>query len=118
MHVHSICLKRVSSIYKIRNIGLSLKAAKIYSWISKEQINIIKRWDKTILFHREVVLIKNVYDGLFDIFMGSLDSAEICKLMGIALLSELNNIVDNHNSGLNRDNNNSSEKIKWKENKH
>ena len=74
---------------------LFLKAisfAKEYTTIERETIDLILHSRKSLLFDSSSTWIKK--DGnLFDVTMGSYDGAEICELVGLFLLHELNTLM-------------------------
>ena len=57
---------------------------------------------KMFLFHQEKCWVKKT-DPDFDISMGSLDSAEVCELVGLFLLSKLERLIPKDQIGLYRD---------------
>ena len=58
---------------------------------------------KMFLFHQEECWVKKT-DPDFDVSMGSLDSAEVCELVGLFLLSKLERLIPKDQIGLYRDN--------------
>ena len=76
-----------------------LKFASKYSTISKEDIDIIKNTKKTTLYKDGQPLEK--ITSKFDVTIGSYDGAEICELVGLYLLSQMQDL--NINMGLYRD---------------
>ena len=63
---------------------------------------IIYHFRKSLLFNQELTWIKKVSD-LFNVSMGIYDSAEVCRLIAIFLLSLLGRQYDSKNIGLFRD---------------
>ena len=57
---------------------------------------------KMFLFHQEECWVKKT-DPDFDVSMGSLDSAEVCELVGLFLLSKLERLIPKDQIGLYRD---------------
>ena len=57
----------------------------------------------TLLFHNEEAWMKKGDDTLFDVPMGSLHGAELCELIGLAILNELQSVFPPGNCGLYRD---------------
>ena len=73
--------------------------ASQFSNISVEDIRIIKHSKKTTLFKDGIPWAKKASD--FDVAMGSFDGAEVCELVGLYLLSQLQHL--DMNVGLYRD---------------
>ena len=78
----------------------SLDFASNYVDISDDEREIIIHAKQSILFHKKNPWAKKG-DTNFDVGMGSFDGAETCELVGLFLLSKLNNL--NINLGLYRD---------------
>ena len=57
---------------------------------------------KSVLFGDQSTWTKE-NGNLFDVMMGSYDGAEICELVGLYLLHELNKTIKNQHLGLYRD---------------
>ena len=57
---------------------------------------------KMFLFFEDECWVKN-NDPSFDVSMGSLDSAEVCELVGLFLLSQLENLIPQSKLRLYRD---------------
>ena len=71
--------------------------------ISTEQLRIIKHCRKSLLFNEnEAWKKKNTHES-FDVTMGSFDGAELCELVGLHILSKLNEKSFQGNVGLYRD---------------
>ena len=81
----------------------SISFAKSVCNISGDEIRIIKHACKSVLFYDGETWIKKDNTGTFDITMGSYHGAEVCELVGLLLLSELEIIVGKKNVGLYRD---------------
>ena len=77
--------------------------ARSITTISDSVINIIHHSRKSLLFDRKSVWVKKGNSSLFDVTMGSYDGAEICKLVGLALLNQLSTVIDKSSVGLYRD---------------
>ena len=77
----------------------AIKFASIYSVITDKQVHIIKHTKKTTLYKDGEPWCKKTSN--FDVTMGSFDGAEICELVGLFLLSQLQYL--NINVGLYRD---------------
>ena len=77
----------------------ALKFASKYSVITDEQVHIINHTKKTTLYKDGEPWCKKT--STFDVTMGSFDGAEICELVGLFLLSQLQYL--NINVGLYRD---------------
>ena len=77
----------------------ALKFASKYSTISKEDIDIFRHTKKTTLYKDGQPWEK--ITSKFDVTMGSYDGAEICELVGLYLLSQMQDL--NRNIGLYRD---------------
>ena len=56
------------------------------------------------MFHGSEPFIKREDNENFDVPMGYFDGAEVCKLIGTYILSQLNTVFENENVGLSRDN--------------
>ena len=60
--------------------------------IKEKEVNIILYCRKMFLFHQEECWVRKA-DLDFDVSMGALDSAEICELVGLFLLSKLERLI-------------------------
>ena len=81
-------------------LNQALNFALNYTSISEEEKKIIFQTKKTLLFSDDQTWVKkNNRD--FDVSMGSWDGAEVCELVGLFLLSKLQDL--NINVGLYRD---------------
>ena len=76
--------------------------AQNYTFITDQQIKIIKHSRKSLLFNKSDTWIKKEGD-LFDVTMGSLDGAEVCELVRLYLLDKLSAITGKPSTGLYRD---------------
>ena len=76
--------------------------AKEYVNIDDDTINIIMHCRESVLFGDQSTWTKK-NGNLFDVTMGSYDEAEICELVGLYLLHELNKTIKNQHLGLYRD---------------
>lgn len=82
----------------------AIEFARKYTHIDEQTIRIIKHCRKNILIdEKRQVWIKKSTNGEFDVTQGSLDSCQICELVGIYLLSEIAKFVDPKGNGLYRD---------------
>ena len=71
----------------------AIEFARKYTHIDEQTIRIIKHCRKNILIdEKRQVWIKKSTNGEFDVTQGSLDSCQICELVGIYLLSNLQNL--------------------------
>ena len=77
--------------------------AKQYVDIPDLDLDIIKQARATLLFHQGQPWIKQTDDNGFDVPMGSYDGAEVCELVGSYMLSKVNQVIDNSDVGLYRD---------------
>ena len=80
----------------------SINFAKEYVNIDDDTINIIMHCRKSVLFGDQSTWTKR-NGNLFDVTMGSYYRAEICELVGLYLLHELNKTIKNQHLGLYRD---------------
>ena len=71
--------------------------------ISREDLRIITHCRKSLLFNAEVAWKKKDSANCFDVTMGSFDGAEVCELVGLYILSLLNNKYNYKDTGLYRD---------------
>ena len=60
--------------------------------IAEKDLRIIKHCRKSLLYHEDEAWKKKESENCFDVTMGSNDGAEICKLTGIYILSQLSNL--------------------------
>ena len=58
---------------------------------------------KSLLFNDSQPWIKRHGESNFDVSMGSLDSAEVCEIVGLYLLSQLHDVIPKDDIGLYRD---------------
>ena len=70
--------------------------------IDEETIVVIKHCKKSLLFSRDGAWIKKC-GSLFDVTMGSYDGGEVCEMVGLFLLHQLEKLVGSNNIGLCRD---------------
>ena len=77
--------------------------AKQHVIINDDDIQIIKHCRKSLLFSNNSSWIKHSTAENFDVTMGSYDGAEVCELVGLFILSKLNNKIHKEDSGLYRD---------------
>ena len=74
-------------------IDTAINFAKQYTDISDKNLRIIKHCRKSLLYNNYEPWKRKGIDSCFDVTMGSYDGAEVCKLVGIYLLSLLTNII-------------------------
>ena len=94
-----ICDFYPSITNKLLEKSLTFRFASQFSNISVEDIRILKHTKKTTLFKDGTPWAKKSSD--FDVTMGSFDGAEVCELVGLYLLSQLQHL--DLNVGLYRD---------------
>ena len=80
----------------------SINFAKEYVNIDDDTINIIMHCRKSVLFGDQSTWTKK-NGNFFDVTMGLYDGAEICELVELYLLYELNKTIKNQHLGLYRD---------------
>lgn len=83
-------------------LSKAMQFARLYVNISEDDTNIIMHCRKCVLFGNNDVWCKKQQES-FDVTMGSFDGAEICELVGLFLLSELEQKLTNATTGLYRD---------------
>ena len=81
----------------------AIKLAKEYMSIPQLHIDLINHCRKSVLYHEGNLWVKKDTDSLFDCPMGAYDGAEMCELIGIFLLRELNIHIDQSYHGIYRD---------------
>ena len=81
----------------------ALTFAKTKCKITSEEIEIINHARKSFLFDNNNVWVKNSNQGLFDVTMGSYDGCEVCELIGLFLLDEIDQKYGKEKGGLYRD---------------
>ncbi len=77
--------------------------AKPLTTISDDEIAIIKHAHKSLLFSGNTPWIKRCNESMFDVTMGSYDGAEICELVVLFILDQLDEKLGKENVGLYRD---------------
>ena len=80
----------------------ALRFAKTFTDVSQDTIDIIMHSRKSLLFCDGNTWIKKG-NQLFDVTMGSFDGAEICELVGLFLLNEMQHLFNHNGVGLYRD---------------
>jgi len=70
----------------IRSLGIGMLNASLHLQITHEEREIIMHAKKSLLYNKGEVWSKTTADQLFDVTMGSYDSAETCELVGTFLL--------------------------------
>ena len=83
-------------------LSKAIKWAAGITPITKEEVDIIMHCRKTFLFHKDECWVKKT-DPSFDVSMGGLDSAEVCELVGLFLLFNLEQLIPKEDVGLYRD---------------
>ena len=81
----------------------AIKFAKLHTKIDKQISEAILKARKSVLFNENEPWIKKAQTKNFDVTMGSYDEAEVCELVGLFLLNELNELFGKDNVGLYRD---------------
>ena len=76
--------------------------ARTITDISDDEVKVILHCRKTFLFHENECWVKKT-DQNFDVSMGSLDSAEVTDLVGLFLLSLIEQLIPQSKVGLYRD---------------
>ena len=76
--------------------------AKQYTTLTEDQLSVIENSRKSFLFLDETPWIKKS-NAKFDVTMGSYDGAEVCQLVGIFILHNLEKIIDQKYVSLYRD---------------
>ena len=82
---------------------MALDFAKQYTDISTSDIDLILHACKTVLTNKDSVWTKKNGEGLFDVPMGSFHGAELCDLVGLHLLHQLQEVLPVGMFGLYRD---------------
>ena len=85
------------------NIKMALKFARTFTSVSEKEESMIYHCCDTLLFHNEEAWMKKRDGTLFDVPMGSLHGAELCELIGLAILNELQSVFPQGKCGLYRD---------------
>ena len=81
----------------------AISFAKQHVHINDESIQTIKHCRKSLLFNGNTPWVKKSTAESFDVTMGSYDGAEVCELVGLFILSKLDNTINKEDSGLYRD---------------
>ena len=66
----------------------ALEQASNIVHIEQKTKSTITKARQSLLFHQQEAWIKN--EGLFDVTMGAYDGAEVCELVGLLILAEIN----------------------------
>ena len=77
--------------------------AKKHTEITDQDISIIMHCRRSILLHNGSPWVKKDNDDKFGVTMGSFDGAEVCELVGLFILNDLDNKYGTNNIGLYRD---------------
>ena len=73
--------------------------AKQYTEIAEKDLIIIKHCRKSLFYCEDEACKKKESEGCFGVMIGSNDRAEICKLTGIYILSQLPNLSPQEDIG-------------------
>ena len=76
--------------------------AKTYTTVPADELNVVLHCRKMFLFFEDECWVKKDNSN-FDVSMGSLDSAEVCELVGLFLLSKMESLIPKEWIGLYRD---------------
>ena len=86
-----------------KTVDEDLNPAKEHMSIIEDNINIIKHYRKSLLYHNDSLWITKGRKSLFRHANGFFYGSEICELIGYLLLHRFNNIIDPSNYGHYRD---------------
>ena len=75
-------------------------SAKQDTKIAEKDLRFIKHCWESLLYHEDKAWIKKESKSCFDVTTGNNDSADICELTGIYILSQLSNLLPREDSGL------------------
>ena len=78
----------------------AIQFAKLHTTIDCKDLHLIMHCRKSLLFFKNETWEKKSGESFFDVTMGSFDDAEICKLVGLYIQSNLENILPKNNFGL------------------
>ena len=81
----------------------AIEHAKQHVEISEENIETIMHARKSLLFNKDYAWVKKDNESTFDVTMGSYDRAKVCELVGIYILSKLQEKYGDAQTGLYRD---------------
>ena len=81
----------------------AIEHAKLYTSITQQELDIIFRARKSLLFSKNKPWEKTINELLFEITMGRYDSRKICELVGLYILSIFGKVHGIQNVGLYRD---------------
>ena len=70
----------------------SIEHAKLYTSVTQQHFDIILHARKSLLFYKGEPWEKTINESLFEITVGSYDSAEICELVGLYILAILGKV--------------------------
>ena len=76
--------------------------AKQYHNFSEENLSIVMNASKSFLFNNSEPWIKK-NNPQFDVTMGAYDGAEVCELVGLFILSRLEDVIPQQHLGIYRD---------------
>ena len=80
----------------------TLNWARKYTTLTDDQISVIRNARKSFLFLDETPWIKK-NSAEFDVTMGSYDGAEVCELIGLYILHKVEQVIEQKQVGLYRD---------------
>ena len=81
----------------------AINYARTITTVTQEEEDIIYHCRRSILVGPDKTLWQKVSNPEFDVTMGSRDGAEICELVGLFMLKQLENIMPKEDMGLYRD---------------
>lgn len=81
----------------------AISFASQFTHISQQEKEIIFHAKKSLLYNNSTPWCKRGDNPNFDVTMGSFDGAETCQLIGLYLLSDIQNTIPNINVGIYRD---------------
>ena len=82
--IDSFCLTITKSL-----LSKAISFAKNYTTISEKDIDIIMHCRKSLLFDNETAWTMKNHSSMFDVTMGSFDGGEVCELIRLFLLNNL-----------------------------
>ena len=80
----------------------SLAWADEFCSITRDEIKVLKNSRESYLFKDDETWVKK-QDGKFDVTMGAYDGAEVCELVGLFILNEIEKLIEQSDIGLYRD---------------
>ena len=103
LNLSSWILQNFIHLYLEKTLDNAILFAQQYIHIPEKDLRIIKHCRKSLLYNNNEPWRKKNTESCFDVTMCSFDCAEICKLVGIHILSSLSNKLDKQFTGLYRD---------------